>query len=189
MSDEELRKLLLEKPESGCKQLLEQYTGLVYAVARRKLSGCLTEEELEELCSDVLFSFYQKREQIDLKRGSIAGLLATMTANLCIDKMRRRSTLAGKNEAAQTELTETIEDDTPSPDTQYLEKERNQVLIDAVHSLGEPDCSIVLWRYFFGQSAAEIGERLSMRKGTVEQRLLRALEKLRKRLGGEADAF
>lgn len=189
MSDEQLHKLLLEKPEKGCSELLSQYTGLVYAIAKKRLGGICSQEELEELCEDVLFSFYSKREQIDLTRGSFASLLSKMTVHMCIDRYRKTTTVKGKAEAEQTELSDFIVDTNQTPDKQAEQTERRQKLLHAIRNLGEPDSSIVIWRYYFGETVSAIAHRLSMRTGTVEMRLRRALEKLRKQLGGDADAL
>lgn len=189
MSDELLYRMLLEKPDEGCSELLTQYTGLVYALAKRRLGGICSREELEELCEDILFSFYQQREKIDLSRGTIASLLSKMTVNMCIDRYRKTETVKGRAESEQTELTEVIVDRKKSPAEQAELTERKHTLLGAVRSLGEPDSSIVIWRYYFGETASEIAHRLSMRTGTVEMRLRRALEKLRIRLGGDADAL
>ena len=78
MPDEELLHLLLHNPEEGCRQLLMQYSGFVLAVVRRRIGTCCLPQEAEELVSDILFEFYQKRAQINLQRGSIRALLATL---------------------------------------------------------------------------------------------------------------
>lgn len=189
MTDEQLLQLLLEDPEAGCRQLLLQYTDLVYAIVRRRLGGCCNAGELEEICSDILFAFYQKRSQIDLSRGTIRALLTTIAGRMCIDRYRQCVKRPTRVSSETVTLAETLEDESPTPEMQLLQKEQNANLIAAVHALGEPDTSIVLWRYFFGASAAEIAARLSMRRGTVEVRLSRAIKKLRKRLGGESDAL
>ena len=88
MTDAELLTLLLENPEQGCKYLLEHYTGLVLAVIRRKLGGVCTDEDMEELASDILFSFWQMRDRIDLEKGTLRGLLVTIAGRRCVDWYR-----------------------------------------------------------------------------------------------------
>ena len=51
--------------------------------------------------------------------------------------------------------------------------------METVRALGEPDSEIILRRYYFGQTSKEIGAALGMKPNTVDQRLSRALKKLR----------
>ena len=109
MSDTELIALLQSQPEQGCKALLEQYTGLVLAICRRKLGGICTAEDIEELSSDILFEFWKKRELLSEKKGTVRALLATMADRRCIDYYRRN---AGRC-AVQTVPIEELKEDLP----------------------------------------------------------------------------
>lgn len=184
MSDADLLQLLLEQPERGCEHLLRQYTGLVLSICRNKLGGCCTNEDIEELASDILFSFWQKRKQISLEKGSIRALLSVMTVRRCIDYYRS----AGHQAQRQMQPLETVElteaDPNPDPERQAVSREQQEALHAAVEALGEPDTEIVVRKYFYGETATEIAGRLSMRVGTVEMRLTRARKKLREMLGG-----
>ena len=55
-----------------------------------------------------------------------------------------------------------------------------KALIDAVKSLGEPDSSIFIRKYYLGQKNKDIAKELKMRQGTVNTRISRGLDKLRK---------
>ncbi len=183
MTDEALLVQLQQDPQKGCRLLLEEYTGFVLAIVRRKLGNCSPQEH-EELVSDILFTFWQKREQIDLSRGTIQALLATVAVRMCIDRYRKQSTIP---QTEDLDAAEEVADAAPTPEEAAVASERKKTLMNAIRSLGEPDSSIVLWKYYFGETAAAIAERLSMRTGTVEMRLNRAKQKLQKLLGGDAD--
>ena len=184
MSDTELISLLREHPEEGCRQLLSQYTGTVLAVVRRRLGGCTfcTAEDMEELASDILFRFWQQRERVSEEKGSIRALLSTMAARASIDWYRAHAKKLGMQ--SEDPLPETLADPVSAPDEAYLTKERRDLLLQAVRSLGEPDTEILIRKYYGGETAAAIAERLSMRTGTVEMRISRALQKLRRMMGG-----
>lgn len=187
-TDAELLRLMREHPEEGCSQLLRQYTGLVLAIVRRRLGGCVfcTPEDMEELTGDILFSFWQQRERIDPERGTVRALLATKTGRSCIDWYRTHSVRSAVQAAEP--LDETMADDSDSPEDIALSAERKTELLQAVRALGEPDCEILIRKYYSGETAAAIAQRLSMRTGTVEMRISRALKKLRTMLGGDDDA-
>lgn len=176
--------MLREHPEEGCRLLLKQYTGLVLAICRRKLGGCCTAEDLEELTADILFAFYQKRDQISPEKG-IRALLTVMASRRCIDRYRSLTAKPSGSELPLDDAADTIPDEAPAPDVQAVQNDDRRRVMQAVHALGEPDSEIIIRKYFYGETAAEIGARLSMRTGTVEMRLTRARQKLRTMLGGE----
>ena len=182
VTDTDLLAVLREHPEQGCRYLLEEYTGMVLAVCRKKLGGCCTDEDIEELAGDILFEFYQKREQLSADRGSIRGLLAVMAGRRCIDFYRARRSRTEPQPLDSTE--ETYADAAESPEEHMLSAERRRTLLAAVAALGEPDKEIIISKYYYGETSAEIADRLSMRTGTVEMRLSRARQKLKAMLGG-----
>ena len=150
MTDLELLNMLREHPEQGCQCLLEQYTGLVLAICRKKLSGCCTPEDIEELVSDILFEFYQKREQISLSKGTIRGLLAVMAGRRCIDHYRtRRSGFDAMASESIEDAAETLQDSAPNPEESLLSQEQRRHVLDAIASLGEPDHEIFISKYYF----------------------------------------
>lgn len=184
VSDEDLLQMLLTQPERGCEQLLRQYTGLVLSICRNKLGGCCTDEDIEELASDILFAFWQRRDQISLQKGSIRALLSVMTVRRCIDRYRSAENRAQKQTQPLDSVALTAADPTPDPERQTVSQEQREALYAAVRALGEPDTEIVVRKYFYGETAANIARRLSMRTGAVEMRLSRARQKLRAMLEG-----
>lgn len=187
VTDTELLTALQEHPEQGCQYLLHEYTGLVLAICRKKLNGCCTGEDIEELTSDILFEFYQKREQLSAERGSIRGLLAVMANRRCID-FYRTMRARGRADSQPLELPEdTYADTAETPEERVITAERRNTLLKAIAALGEPDKEIIISKYYYGETSAEIADRLSMRTGTVEMRLSRARQKLKAMLGGAED--
>ena len=53
-------------------------------------------------------------------------------------------------------------------------------LAEALCRLGEPDTSIFVRKFFFGQSSEDIAKELGMKTNTVNQRISRGLKKLKK---------
>ena len=56
--------------------------------------------------------------------------------------------------------------------------------MDALKSLGEPDSTILIQKYYYDRNSREIGKLLSMKPATVRMRSKRAAEKLREILTG-----
>ena len=57
--------------------------------------------------------------------------------------------------------------------------EQSRRLLAAIESLGEPDASILIQKFYYDRNAVEIGKILGMNPITVRSRCARALKKLR----------
>ena len=176
MTDEQLIRLLRDDPERGFAALIFAYSGYVCAIARSKLGGCGTEEDIEEAVSDVFLQFYQWMQAHPDADIRIRALLAVIAKRHCINRFYAltRQPLCDSFEHLLTEPA----DGSPAPDESVL-------LMQAVLALGEPESSILLRRYYFGQSSKEIGEALGMKPNTVDKKISRSLKKLREQLLGE----
>ena len=64
------------------------------------------------------------------------------------------------------------------------DKDESRELLEAVKDLGEPDSTIFIRKYYFGQKNIDIAKELHMSKGTVNMRISRGLKKLKKILEG-----
>jgi len=52
-------------------------------------------------------------------------------------------------------------------------------LVEQILALGEPDSTILTCRFYFGMRTKEIAALVKLKENTVDQRLRRALQKLR----------
>ena len=85
-----------------------------------------------------------------------------------------------------TDKTFSIDEDTSrelsSDEDLVSESERTElrrILMDSINSLGEPDSTIIIQKYYYAKRSQQIGELLSMKPSTVRMRCKRAVEKLR----------
>ena len=179
MTDEQLLRLLRDDPERGLAALIAAYSGYVCTIARSKLGGCGTEEDIEEAVSDVFLQFYQWVQVHPEAAVTVRALLAIIAKRHCINRYYAltRQPVCDSFEHLLAEPS----DGTPTPDESVL-------LMQAVLALGEPESSIILRRYYFGQSSREIGEALGMKPNTVDKKISRSLKKLREQLGGDETA-
>ena len=178
MTDEALTALLRENPERGMTELVQQYSGYVYIIVKNKLLGVGVHEDIEEAVSDVFAMFYRWMQTHDTAGASLRALLAVMAKRHAINRYYKltRQPLCDSFE----ELLHEPQDPAAKPDEHVL-------LMQAVQALGEPDSEIVLRRFYFGQPSKEIGAALGLKPNTVDQRLSRALKKLRGALGEEQE--
>lgn len=176
MTDEKMLDLLLNDPQHGLEQAVRSYTPYVMKIVCTKLSGICTHEDIEEIVSDVFMMFYQSIGRYGGEVRSVKALLAVIARRKCADvyeKMKRE-----KAHFSCEELSENIPDEQSFYD--------RTVLMEALHSLGHPDEQIMIRRYFFGQKSKEIADDLNLKPNTVDQRISRALRKLKKILEEES---
>ena len=69
-------------------------------------------------------------------------------------------------------------------ESELAEKELRSAVFAAIKALGEPDVSILIRKYYLGESSKEIADALTLTVANVDTRTHRALNKLRKLFGG-----
>lgn len=185
MSEQEVLELLHTNPQKGFEIIISKYTGLMYAIAYSKLSSVCTREDIEECVSDIFALFYEQRAVIDLSRGSIKAFLMILAKRTAIKLFKKTCSCSIEltsidNETLSQEYLISKED-TVEP---VIEKETRLMLIRAVKALEEPDCTIILRRYYLGETAKEIAKRVNLSQNAVEKRIARNLKKLKTILGG-----
>jgi len=169
--------LLRRDPERALGQMLGAYSGLVYHAAAAVL-GRSFHEEIEECVSDAFLAVYKNRERLDFSQGSVKAYLCATARNLAVDRAKKR---AGSPEIPLDEEAHAAER-TEEAAMRNLEAE---ALIGAVLSLGEPDSTIVLCRYYFDLPSKRIAGMLGFKPNTIDQRLRRALAKLNRLTKGD----
>ena len=172
MTDDALTALLRDDPERGFEALVQTYSGYLYIIVKNKLLGVASHEDIEEAVSDVFVLFYQWMQQHTIDGASIRPLLAVMAKRHAINRYYAltRQPVCDSFEALLTDP----QDPAAAPDDSVM-------LMQAVKALGEPESEILLRRYYFGQSSAEIGAALGIKPNTVDQKISRSLKKLRER--------
>ncbi len=172
-------RLLRSDPDRGIRELLYTHGGLVYYTVRRILRG-YPEDDVEECVSDVFLYLYEHRERLDLDDGAMKTYLVKTATHRALDHQRKIARIpqpsvdavwdAGAADRSAEELA--------------LSRIEREELIDAIVSLGDPDATILIAKYFIGLKGAEIAAMLHMKENTVVSRASRALKRLRIMLKG-----
>lgn len=185
MLQEEIVRLLQTDPARGLQEAIDQYAALVRRIILAKI-GAARHADAEELTSDVFYTLFCSRTQIDLQKGSLAALLGTIAQRRAIDFLR-------KEKPAERQCVP-LDDDTAlrlfaadDPERQTEEASERKRILDAVVSLGEPDAQIVFRRFYLNESFREIGTALSMSENAAQKRLKRSLKKLSDQFSMEDD--
>ena len=179
MTQEEILALMKSDSDKGMEAVMKQYTALVYKIALSKLSSVCSQEDIEETVSDVFVEFYRKYETIDFSKGSLTSFIMLLAQRRSVDTFRK----AVKSKNAYTVLSEDISDaDTIFTEDIIMKREERNLLFDCILELGEPESTIIFRKFYFGETFAEIGKRLSLSANAVNKRYLRSIEKLSREL-------
>ena len=183
MEDNKLLRLLHKDPNAGMEQLMNQYTGLVYAVVKSKLTDSNSvSSDIEDCVADVFSKFYTELSAYDPEESSIKSYLCVIARNHAINIAKKRY-LSGKISLDDEQTLLQFADDV-TIESELTEDELRREVIKAVEDLGEPDTSIIFRKFYYGESSKEIAEAIGMTVSNVDTRTHRALEKLRKMFGG-----
>lgn len=89
MEDNKLLRLLHKDPNAGMEQLMNQYTGLVYAVVKSKLDDSYyVSSDIEDCVADVFSKFYAELSDYDPTRLEAGYKLLPFLVS-CVNVLRR----------------------------------------------------------------------------------------------------
>lgn len=186
MEDNKLLRLLHKNPNAGMEQLMNQYTGLVYAVVKSKLDdSCYVSSDIEDCVADVFSKFYAELSSYDPAISSIKSYLCVIARNQAINVAKRRSLFKSISIDDEQWLLQVADD--VIIDSELEEKELRQEVIRAVENLGEPDSAIIFRKFYYGESSKDIAKAVGLTVSNVDTRTHRALNKLRKMFGGNEE--
>ena len=185
MEDSKLLRLLHKDPSAGMEQLMNQYAGLVYAVVKGKLAESFyVSTDIEDCVADVFSEFYTELNKYDPKISSIKSYLCVLARHHATDVARKRERQRGDVSLDDEDSLLQIADDF-TVEGDLAEDELRREVLSVVKGLGEPDSSIIMRKYYFGESSREIADALKLTVSNVDTRTHRALNKLRKLFGGK----
>ena len=182
MQDAILLKLLYESPDEGVEKLIELYSSAVYSIVRNKLIDVCTSGDIDDCVSDVFSDFYISINSYDPSRSKIKTYLCTIANNKATDLYRkykkRINDVSIDDSAVYIQLS-----DTAASENRITDAELCSEVSGAILAMDEPDRSILIRTYYFGESSRKIGERLGISEQTVNTRAHRALKRLKETLG------
>ena len=136
---------------------------------------CFPPVRTEDVFSDIFIKYNSEGEY----NGDIKGFVAFIAKRRAVDTLRRLTSRGvnavsiDDNEALQLSSAERVDE--------LAEKaETGHAILDAVRSLGEPDSTIIMQKYYYGRNSADIADIVGMKPAAVRKRLSRAAEKLKK---------
>lgn len=148
--------------------LFEQYKNLVYKSAYLMLGNTY---DAEDVLQEVFVLVHRSLAGFDPRKGAFSTWLHRITINQCLNQRRRHNPVTVSLEAGPLA--------SEFPGAQLAEKE---AVWQAMRGLSDKQQAVVILRYYWELSYAEVAQILEIPLGTVKSRLDLALKTLRKAL-------
>lgn len=171
MNDIELVAGLKEGRQAALEDAIQLYSGYVMAVLRKTLNENATEQDREELLTDVFVALWKNREKLR-EDSRLKFWLAVVARNGALQYLRK------------LHLTQPLEENSLSESESEIfagleRKERIAMVRHAVTTLPEEEQDIFLRHYFWKQTVAVIAEDTGINASTIKSRLARGRKKLK----------
>ena len=169
--EQKLLEALRTQEPWGLEAAINRYAPYVAGVIKRVLGNLGTQEDLEELSSDVFVALWRQapslREDTSLKLW-----LGVVARNRALKHLRPLG-------AAPPFEGASLLPEGDGPSSLWERREDAQQVREAVLGLEAVDRDIFLRHYFWGQGVRQIAQEMDMNESTVKSRLKRGREKLR----------
>ena len=187
--------------ETAWHELVERFTPTVRSAAR---SASANEDAAEDLAQSIWAELFGLRNRKDGKpssklayysgRGSLAGWLRAVVAQLAVDTYRKQSRLVQTEEDSDLErlsreavasdghpvVASLVQNPEQAVSNRYAEIDLQAALRQAVHDLPPDDRLLVKLYYFDGLRLREAGAVLGVHEATASRRLTKVQNELRK---------
>ena len=170
LDEKELLRRIRKGDTDALQQIIDGYSGYVYAIVKNIIQPPLQPEDIEEVVSDVFLRLWETAGTADADR--LRSWLAAVTRNRAKDKLRALHLSLPLEEDALDCAVE-------GPEEDALRREAGRIAREAVESLPEPDRSIFLRFYYLYQKTGDIAAALHMKPAAVRARLSRGRERLK----------
>lgn len=164
----------VKNEQLNIEQVIKDYSGYVYT-AIINIAGNLSDEDIEEILSDVFFIFWKKKDTLK-KDDKISFYLVGIAKNLIKEKYRKQK---GNLNIDDFENNISTNDDIYE---YYEEKCRIEQMQKIVNNLDDIDKAIFRMFYYNNQKSKEISRKLKMNEITIRSRLHRIRKQIKENI-------
>lgn len=170
-TEQRLVKRLKNGDTAALGKIIDAFSGYVCTVIRNFSRGTLSEQDIDELCSDAFFNLWEHRETLDSEI-PLKAYLSAIARNAVKNRFR-----------AQKPFTEDISEleiaDVFSVEEKAELSEIMKALDDALKQLKKREREIFLRFYFYGEKSSGIAEQTGIAESSVRSLLSRTRTKLK----------
>jgi len=161
-----------DSSQEAFSQLVQRHLQFVYSICRREVGDAALAEDVTQAVFIIL-----SRKADGIRNGTtLTGWLFNTARFACRNAMRQESRRRAAEEEVIAEMTHRAGEEDSAEATWH---EIEPLLHDGIAALGAKDREAVLLRYFENKSFKEVGRLLGLSENTAQQRVIRAIEKLR----------
>jgi RNA polymerase sigma-70 factor (ECF subfamily) len=155
-------------------RLVEHYQNAVYNLTYRMLGNA---QEAQDAAQEAFLRAYANIHRYDAGR-SFKTWLLSIASNHCIDRLRkRRLTWLSTDDEALAPHPALVSTE-PTPEEALVERERSAMIQDMLDQIPADYRTVVVLRYWYDMSYAEIAETLDATESAIKSRLFRARQAL-----------
>lgn len=173
--------LMRSSPHNAHKALIDEYSNYVYTIVYNKLRSTARHEDIEECVSDVFADVFLGLDEKSQHDGDLKGYIGTVAKRRAIDYYRRHKSRKITQISIDDDSLNGLTSDF-NVESEVIEGETQQIILDKIRSLGEPDSLIIIYKFYYNKSSVETAELLSMKPSAVRMRTSRALKRLKESL-------
>jgi len=174
--------------QSAYEKLMKKYRPLISNLIARVIKQT---DDIEDLTQETFIKAFQSLEKFD-NQFSFSTWLFKIASNNCIDYLRKKKlrtfSIDKQIDNTDEEIYFEIPDTDLMPDKKIVDKERKQIIEEAIANLPEKYRKVILLRHSEMKEYEEIAEELNLPLGTVKAHIFRARQLLNKflknKLGG-----
>jgi RNA polymerase sigma-70 factor (ECF subfamily) len=188
-AEQRIHRLLLARDPAGLDELTLLLGHKAHRLAQMILGGLGNEQDVEEVVSDALVAAWNRASEFDPNRSSLTNWLLMLTKYAALDRRRalRRQTLDAGGEAKVIPLSAAPEPAVAASDELVLQGEDQAAVHEALRRLPVADRELLIRRYFFEESLADMARDLGLTRGALDTRLWRARQNLKRLLSRESE--
>lgn len=182
MTHEEFRSKIQISTEQGHRELFETYCNYVYTIVFNKLRSCASREDIDECVCDVFADVYIYYDSSKNVSGDISGFIGTVARRKAADIYKRSVSPKPETVSIDDDASQELESGSDI-ESDVENKELRSLILDKIDELGEPDSTIIIQKYYYGRTAKEISEIVSLSPENIRVRSGRAVKRLKEILG------
>jgi RNA polymerase sigma-70 factor (ECF subfamily) len=167
--DKALYERLLRGEESGLAELYDQFSALIFGIAKRVTRD---HTAAEDIVQEVVVRFWERPHAFDPAKGSLRAWLATLAHRRAVDWVRREIRRQHLLERAPSVHEE------PSAEEAVVDADTAARVRRALQMLPSAQREVVELAYFHERSYRQVANDLGVPEGTVKSRMRMALHKL-----------
>lgn len=159
-------------------EIVSAYQDAVYNLCYRMLGE---RTEAEDAAQEAFLRAYLNLQRYDPAR-SFKTWLLSIASNYCIDRLRRRRLQWLSLDDEPTETSLALSSDEPEPEAVALTREHSKAIQALLNELSPEYRAVVVLRYWYDYSYAEIADIMDTTESAVKSRLFRARQTLAERI-------